>query len=176
MNLTKDLITRLENKIVETLLLAQKRYNRVFDIPTIEFGDMGNIAGKAFRYGNKVAFSPTLYSQNIETFLNRTVPHEVAHLVCFQVYPFAKQGHGPEWRSVMRNLEVADIGRCHSYDTTSVKKRIFKKFALDCRCGVGHIKVTAKIKNKIEKGVIYTCRTCKSVIGNPPKKTNYLYQ
>jgi SprT protein len=160
--LTKELTERLETKLLETYEKAQKVFNRTFELPSIHWGDMGRIAGKAFLLKNAIKFSPTLYAQNVETFLNRTCPHEVAHLVTKAVYPNAKQAHGPEWRRVMQLLGVEDIGRCHSYDTSSVARQYnVKRYNYKCACDTHAM--TARVHNRIINGLAkFSCRKCKS--------------
>lgn len=111
------------NKLKETYSLAQRVYGREFVFPTIFYEDMGRTAGRAYYSFNRIALSRTLLSENLETFLGRTVPHEAAHLICRVLYPDAKQHHGPEWRSIMRALNVKNSSRCHAYDTSSVSRK-----------------------------------------------------
>lgn len=157
-----NLVERLETKLLETYLRAQEVYRRNFELPKIEFGDMGRVAGKAFFQLNKVKFSPTLFAENVETFLARTVPHEAAHLITWTVYPNARQHHGPEWRSVMSKLGVTDIGRCHSYDVSSVANVRPRPFAYKCGCNV--YKLTSNIHNKIVKGQRRVCGRCSQTV------------
>lgn len=118
-----QLISSLESKVLETYLRAEQIWNRSFQLPTIEFKNLGRTAGKAFYAQNKIIYSPVLFTENVDRFLNRTVPHEIAHLITKVLYPNAKQHHGPEWRYVMQKLGIEDNTRCHSYDISSVSRR-----------------------------------------------------
>ncbi len=162
--LTPTLIDRLETKILETIERAQQVFGREFHFPKIIYKDMGTTAGRA-QYGtNTVWFSPTLFSQNVETYLARTVPHEIAHLVTDALYPFAKRHHGPEWKRVMQLLGVQDITRCHNYDVTSVaNRRTGIRFLYACNCAGKQFEITTLIHKRIQGGQKRMCRKCKTL-------------
>lgn len=161
--LTKELIGRLETKVLETYDKAQSVFGRVFDLPIIEFEDMGRVAGRAFYWKNLIKFSPTLFKENVEDFTKRTIVHECGHIIAHKVYPNLKRPHGPEWKKVMQMLGAQDIGRCHSYDTSSVvRKYHVRKFKYKCDCSVHWS--GPKIHGKISRGATYTCNSCKSVL------------
>jgi SprT protein len=155
-----NLKTLVENKIIETLLRAQEIYKRAFDIPAIVYRDMGVVAGLAYRNKNQIDLSPTLLRENGDKFINRTVPHEIAHLICFIVWP-GTSAHGPEWKGVMRRLGL-EPSRCHSYDTTSVSNTRPRPYTYVCKCS--EHKLTANLHFKIQLGRNRFCRLCKAKI------------
>ncbi len=59
-------------------------------------------AGRNFWELRVIDLSVELFSQHPEYFRDDTIPHELAHQVCFDVYGECKQIHGTEWKSVMR--------------------------------------------------------------------------
>ncbi len=59
-------------------------------------------AGRNFWELRIIDLSVELFSQHPEYFRDDTIPHELAHQVCFDVYGECKQIHGTEWKSVMR--------------------------------------------------------------------------
>lgn len=126
-----DLIYRAEEKVIQVYLIAEKIFHRNFTLPKVIFRDMGRTAGRAHYHENKITLSPTLLKENTEIFLNTTIPHEIAHLITFQV--FGVTGHGPVWKRVMMSLGVKEIKRCHSYDTSSVGQKR-QKFVYVCSC------------------------------------------
>lgn len=156
--------TLAEDKILATLEKAQRVFNQSFEIPDVSFKDMGRVAGKAI-YPNKIILGITLFEQNLERFLARTVPHEVAHLVTHKLFPKAKQAHGPEWRMVMAKLGVVDNSRCHSYDISAVSNKRQSRVK-DCRvyCGCPEKFVTITLLRRMRKGTKYTCRACNQTI------------
>ena len=157
--LEKHLITQVEDKVLETLLTAQRVFGRTFELPKVEFKDMGRTAGKAYYHDNKIVLSPTLLEENQDTFIERTVIHECGHLINRHVFPFAKQSHGPEWRSVMRRLGSEDVSRCHSYDTSSVAQSR-DKWLYTCGCGK-RFEFGAARHRRAQSGQ-YRCGKCKS--------------
>lgn len=157
--LEKHLITQVEDKVLETLLTAQRVFGRTFELPKVEFKDMGRTAGKAYFGQNRIVLAPTLLQENGFDFIERTVPHEIAHLVNHYVYPFAKQAHGPEWRSVMRGLGLSEVSRCHSYDTSSVAQSR-DKWIYTCGCGK-RFEFGAARHRRAQSGQ-YRCGKCKS--------------
>ena len=99
--------------------------------------DMKGIAGRAHCYSNKrIELSEQLFLENVEEFFLHTIPHEVAHILAVILYPDAKQHHGPEWKSVMRELGVEPV-RCHNYDTSSCYKDT--RFRYNCACSTHHL-------------------------------------
>jgi len=71
-------------------------------------------------------------------YFNRTVPHEVAHMiiqVMFRQKLFGSrkpQTHGREWKMLMAKVG-ADNTRCHKYETKSARK--VKRFIYKAECG-----------------------------------------
>lgn len=70
---------------------------------------------------------------NEPDFWNTTVPHELAHLVQHYVFPLAKQAHGPEFRSIMREFGCSE----RTYHTMRPEPLIEKRpFQYSCpKCG-----------------------------------------
>ena len=83
---------------------------RHFSPPTVDFSLTGRIAGRAYIDSWKVKYNVELFEHNRTDFLDRTVPHELAHLVARTLYPFCTS-HGQHWRTVMERLGVKDITR-----------------------------------------------------------------
>ncbi len=150
MNLTKQLIDTAETKIIDSFLKAEAGFKKTLKLPTIAWEDMGRVAGRASYSRNQITLSPTLYFENQNDFVERTVVHESAHLVAYQVFgdeitgrsssnfgsvmvfnPFTRhhrrrvnraQPHGHQWKQTMRvmGVDASLITRCHSYDVSSV--------------------------------------------------------
>lgn len=105
-------------------------------MPIIDFSNkMSKAAGKATfnRYIQlyRLTFSiPIIKLNDLNHFVSRTVPHEVAHLVQFNKYGTGDHGHG--FHQIMRQLGVENSTRCHTY-ATPVKAN---GYAYKCnRCG-----------------------------------------
>src|SRR3546814_5914536 len=104
-----------------------------------------------------VQLNSVRYQENIQDFLEDTIPHEVAHLITYVLHGREAKAHGNEWQSIMRALGVRP-DRCHSYDTTNsaVAKAVYK-FKCDC-------KVFELSSRRYKKGLAghYSCKKCQS--------------
>ena len=84
------------NKIEICYQHAECRLNRAFSRPHINFKQRGKAAGSARLQTNELRFNPVLLQENQQHFITHTVPHEVAHLLVYQLYGRTKP-HGKEW-------------------------------------------------------------------------------
>lgn len=126
MQVSTELKQRVTQKLESCIALAEKRYAIKVGMPTVLYTLTGKTAGWANYRQWTINLNAILFLHNVEDFLERTVPHEMAHLVCDRVYPEAhrpgygkkREVHGPRWREVATALGMTDITRCHSYDTS----------------------------------------------------------
>jgi SprT protein len=176
-----ELKSRIRSILLEGIAKIEKRYGIKMEYPTVTYNQGGGVAGMANYKKWTIKYNPVLLNENVEVFLARTVPHELAHLACDRIYPEAhateivrtrsgklkrtkRDVHGNYWKEIMRVLGVSDIGRCHSYDTTSVKRAV-TKYNYSCGCGESVHQVGAKVHNKVALfGAKYTCKKCKQFI------------
>ena len=150
----------VNQKVKECIAKAEARFGRTFKYPTIDYKLRGVAAGRAYYYGNHIKLNPVLLHENRETFIKQTVPHEVAHLIAFQVYGSRIRPHGKEWASVM-NLFGCPANRCHSYDVTPAHTR--KTYEVKCGCKTHS--VTSIRYNRMVKGISsYKCVYCKQTL------------
>lgn len=161
-----------KNRILQTVqeyrqIAASKGY--VLPIVPIDFSLRGACAGKAIHKkfsGQPVMlkFNLELAHRNIDTFLKRTVPHEVAHLLQFMRNPNSKP-HGHEWDFFCRLLTGSTMPRCHSYDTTGIKRtrKVTRPYKYVCNCERPHMLTSIKHK-RILDGVGYRCVKCSAIL------------
>lgn len=142
MLVTQAVKDRVNAVLQDRLAVANAHFDIDLKMPTVVYKKGGTTAGTAAHWINEIDLNPTLLMANVEAFMTRTVPHELAHLITSKVYPHTNTGvrggkrspHGSEWKSVMYILG-ADPKRCHNYDTSSVKKKT-QKFEYICeKCG-----------------------------------------
>ncbi len=93
-----------------------------------------------------------------EAFVDRTVPHEVAHAVTWLLHGRRARPHGPEWQAVMRHLGVAEPDRCHHYRLPEQGVRRQRRWP--CRCACGPCEVSTTRYNRMRRGTRYLCRRC----------------
>jgi len=156
-NLTPEMLEQLVlTKITACYQQAEQRLNRTFPRPEVNFNQRGKAAGSARLQTNELRFNPILLQENQQHFITHTVPHEVAHLVVYQIYGRTKP-HGKEWQHIMNQIFDLAAKTTHQYDVSTVKGKIF---TYACQC-TDH-QLTIRRHNKIIRGnVKYICRYCK---------------
>lgn len=128
--------------------------------PAIRFDLRGKSAGQARTGGGKgplIRYNRILLMRHTEEFLQRTVPHEVAHLVAFRLCGTGIRPHGPEWGAIMKLFGAAPE-RCHSYDVEDLQTRRLRRYLYRCACRAHEL--TSIRHNRIEAGQVYHCRSC----------------
>ena len=175
----KALQTLVTDKVLECFAMAEKWIQeREFDCHTpdfrlpdeIKFTLRGKTAGQARCVRDyegyvdilELNFNMVLLRENIEHFLERTVPHECAHNITDILFGNVKP-HGHCWKSVMKNILGINPKRTHDYDVTNARVYNKSKFEWKCSCRshvVGPVKHKKMLRNK--RG--YFCKTCKSGI------------
>jgi SprT protein len=166
MVVSKELQLRIESVVLDCLVKAQKHYgeSKITKIPEIRYDTKGRAAGQAwYNDGNPfIKINPILLNENVETVINQTVPHEIAHIVADMIWNRINiRPHGREWASVMY-LFGKRPNRCHSMDTTSIRmlRHGGKEYLYKCNCQTFKFSKTRHTKSL--GGVVYTCKRCKS--------------
>lgn len=164
MNIDSITQKRFEDKLTECLAILNKRYNKTFTTPVLRFRQMGKKAGVAY-YRTRVIELNSDYCHNgsLDKMINQTLPHELAHIISFELYGLNGCGHKLGWKRVMRVMDVPPI-RCHAYSIVGVKirRRNTQQYHYTCNCK-SHM-VSATIHNRIVRGSQYTCRHCRTII------------
>lgn len=129
-------------------------------VPDVGFFEKGTTAGKAWYSRHLVEFNVILAEQNRGEFIN-TVKHEIAHIITRKVFPYAKQAHGPEFKSVFRSIG-GNGQRYHSYDVSSVKSKYTRvRMKVTCSCKT-HLVTRQKHAKIAARPDIWFCKLCKS--------------
>jgi len=157
MQVTAAIKAQVFSKLKQGIALAEAKYGRKFEMPRVVYNKRGTTAGTASYTKWEIDLNAGLMMRNVEDFLERTVPHELAHLITDRVYPenhaFAgftrtrngglkrvkRDLHGEDWQSVCRVLGMTDITRCHSYDTTETKVVKSNGRQIEWKCGCGQV-------------------------------------
>ncbi|NRD75123.1 SprT family zinc-dependent metalloprotease [Shewanella sp. VB17] len=144
------------SRILECYSLAEKQLDHVFPKPEISFKLRGKSAGTAHLQQNRLRFNATLLTENQDTFIQHVIPHEICHLLAYQMYGKVKP-HGQEWQALMVRLFALPPNTTHNMNTRSVEGR---KFSYQCDCGP--VQLSIRRHNKVVKGETkYRCRHCK---------------
>lgn len=135
--------------------------------PTVDFDLTGRSAGQAQYYyntpaRNRISYNFQLLHQNGPSFLARTVPHEVAHIVAILLWGRAARGHGQHWRNVMAAFDIPAATRCHSYDTQHVPRRTQRRHPYHCACQTHNVSTT--LQNKMLHGQTRICANCRATL------------
>lgn len=161
------LLQRAQEKIDELMAkIKNSSYGSLWSSHLVSRGPLkvawdlkGRVAGYAHYYEWKIRLNYELYEQNEEDFLNRTIGHEIAHLLTYLVFGTSIKPHGLEWRKMDRFLG-GDGSRCHSYDTSQVSTvQNRRTFEYKCQCRRHDIKLNKH--RKMQNGAKYVCVRCR---------------
>jgi SprT protein len=126
-----------------------------FILHNVLFNLRGNSAGQMQgRNGLAVLrYNMPLAENNRERFLAQTVPHEVAHIINWQL---GGHNHDKQWKWIMIEYGV-EPERCHSYEMPVGK--LLSTYSYKCNCRTYELSKTRH--NRILNGTTYSCNLCK---------------
>ena len=151
-------------KIDADYLQAETLLKRQFTRPIVQFTLRGKSAGTAHLQLNKLRFNPVLLEENSAEFIEQVVPHEISHLLSFQLYGRVKP-HGLEWQGIMHNVFKVPADTTHQLNTQSVAG---KQFEYLCDCGP--VMLSIRRHNKVQRNQTqYRCKNCAKVLSVKPK-------
>ena len=96
----RHLKMQVQRKLSQSLQLAEVYFKRKFTMPDVNYELRGIKAGVAYLQKNEIKFNRTLLLENADEFIRQVVPHELAHLIVYQMFGHVKP-HGREWQLVM---------------------------------------------------------------------------
>jgi len=142
---------------------AESYYMRTFRRPRIRFDLKGATAGMACYGPWAIRYNLPICQDNKDTFLIDTVPHEVAHMLVHELFPYRCKPHGKEWKTVCRNIGMKEVTRCHKYDVKKHVKRHKRPYVYACDCQEHDL--TALMHRRITtQGRRYNCRKCTGIL------------
>lgn len=155
MSVSTAIRERVEQKVRETIALAENKFNQTFEIPRVSYKLGGHrVAGRADLRAWTIKLNPNYFADNEDQMINQTVVHEIAHLLDYKMYPenfIARRGqkrslHGPTWKRIMMALGVrpATGHTMKIKDAPQRQGRRGQKFAWTCSCGGSVMKLGAK--------------------------------
>lgn len=138
---------------------AEQQLNRSFPRPEVNFKLRGKSAGTAHLQLNKLRFNATLLEENTAEFISQVVPHEICHLLAYQLYGRVKP-HGKEWQSLMIKLYQLRPSTTHNLDISSVEGNTY-----EYQCACGPVSLSVRRHNKIlRQQTQYRCRRCSQTL------------
>jgi SprT protein len=157
--LTIELQAQIVQQVKDCLELASQHLQRDFPLPQVKFNQRGKIAGCARLQANELRFNPILLQDNLQIFIDEVVPHEVCHLVAYQIYGRVRP-HGVQWQKLMAELFDLQAAPRHTMDVTKVRGKSF-----DYMCKCGPLTLSIRRHNKVlGNKQSYICRRCKQVL------------
>ncbi len=154
-----ELEYRVLKAMTNAIQLAERAFHRSFVVPSLNFKLRGKAAGKAYLQLNEIRINPTLFLENQQAFLEEVIPHEVAHLITYQVYGRVKP-HGREWQGVMEAVLGIPAKTTHSFEVKSVQGKTF-----EYRCDCSTYPLTIRRHNKVLRNqATYSCKQCRQTL------------
>lgn len=157
---TDQLLSHLQAVIEHCYQTAESFFKCSFARPQVQLNLKGYNAGTATPQKNLLRFNKQLLLDNQQHFLKQTVPHEVAHLIAYQIFGLKIKPHGKEWQLIMQKVYQLPAERCHHY-TVVIKPKHY--FIYQCPCNKQH-PLTIRRHNAIQQGAQYICRCCKQTL------------
>lgn len=106
-------------------------WGRQFEIGDVALGLRGKAAGMALYPSFDIKYNERLFLENSQEFVNDVVPHEVAHIIVYQLYGPKTPGHGKEWKSVMKALGKIP-STYHQFSTINTGIHAGKRIVASC--------------------------------------------
>ena len=158
LNLAEATLNQLFNTAAKALISQHKiKHVDVLQLPNINLRQRGTIAGSAHLSRNLIKLNSTLFSQNRDYFIEQVIPHELAHILVYQMHwPKRVRPHGKEWKFIMQEVFHKQALVKHSLDVSSVGMR---QVAYHCSCS--RVMLSIIRHNKVVKGKqTYVCKEC----------------
>lgn len=146
---------QVQRRLKQDLTKASAFFQTDFHTPNILYNVRGLKAGVAYLERNEVRFNPILLQENGLDFINQVVPHELAHILVYQLFGRVRP-HGKEWQFMMENVLGVSANTYHCFDTVNAAKQ----FAYRCHCQI-HQLSTRRHHAIVRNGRIYLCKKCK---------------
>ena len=166
MNVPANIQARITTDVIKYVGMAERHFKKTYLVPNVRYDVRGTVGGYA-QGTALVRFNPILLMENLDDFIARTVPHEVAHCIDsangdngYSI--FMRRGkrslHGPTWQRIMMVFGVKDATRCHSYDTKNAQVKTKAKFEYKCGCCDKSYFVSSVLHNRMARGQQRYCR------------------
>lgn len=159
-----ELIEKLEDAVNKCLENAFKIFNIRVSYPTINVTLKSiRMAGRAIIIRNEdtikntLRFNYKLYAAAPDLFINEVVPHEVAHIINYNMYE-RTIAHDFKWKYIC--LKLGGSGSTYLIkELHEILASISPGYKYKCACTIHNL--STRMHNKIEKGASYNCKDCR---------------
>ncbi|ADZ91408.1 SprT family zinc-dependent metalloprotease [Marinomonas mediterranea] len=149
---------RVELKVRECMNIASQYFSTTLRTPSFNFKQKGRAAGTAYLQKNEIRLNSYMYAQSPDEFIESVIPHEVAHIVVYQIYGSEVSPHGREWKAIMERLFGVPAARTHNFKLPP------RKEGYEYRCACSVHEFTAHRHSRARKGTEYMCRKCRTTL------------
>ncbi|PJG83493.1 SprT family zinc-dependent metalloprotease [Caviibacterium pharyngocola] len=148
---------QVQRRLAACLLQANQHFNQNFPMPTVSYDLRGVKAGTAYLQKNLIKLNRTLLQENPTEFIRQVVPHELAHLIVYQLFGRVKP-HGVQWQTVMREVFRLPAETYHRFALDNVQGQTFP---YACQCQIHQL--TARRHQKVQReSAVYFCKKCRT--------------
>lgn len=154
----EDVLSLVIQKANECFDKADAFFGNKFKRSTCNLKQRGRAAGTAHLQKNELRFNHFMYHQNPVEFLDTVIPHEVAHIIVFQIYGNTVKPHGKEWKAVMLKVYGISPSRTHSFEVPPQKQ------SYEYHCACQKHQFTKQRHTRAQRGVEYICKGCRSTL------------
>lgn len=158
----------LVDKLIDTIYKKGSYSNELFrKTVNVKYSTtLGKVAGRAHYKNNMIELNAIMMHDNMDEFMNETIPHEFAHLAVNYTYANAKQAHGPEFRAVCRQLgaQGTTYHNMNTVNAVRAKDPAKKLFSYKCDDGCKTFNFTQIRHTKVKNGTRYLCTSCRKVL------------
>lgn len=149
-----ELKMQVLRQLKRNLAQAEAYFHQTFPMPNVNYAVKGKKAGVAYLQANEIRLNSVLLMENGAEFIAQVVPHELAHLLVYQLFGRVAP-HGKEWKMVMETVFGVPAETYHCFDTGSVEKQ----FPYQCACQTHQLSI--RRHNAILRGQrTYLCKHC----------------
>lgn len=149
-----ELKMQVLRQLKRNLAQAESYFKRTFPMPSISYAVKGKKAGVAYLQTNEIRLNPVLLAENGAAFVEQVVPHELAHLLVFQLFGRVSP-HGKEWKAMMEEVLGVPAETYHCFDTASVEKQ----FPYQCACQTHQLSIR-RHNAILRRQRTYLCKHC----------------
>ncbi|NLQ16400.1 SprT family zinc-dependent metalloprotease [Marinomonas sp. M1K-6] len=151
-----DPLSIIVDQVNQCFSQADTFFGTRFKRSSCNFKQRGRAAGTAHLQKNELRFNYFMYLQDSVEFLSTVVPHEVAHIIVFQIYGNSVKPHGKEWQAVMFRVYGIRPSRTHTFDVPP------QKHNYEYRCACQKHQFTKQRHTRAQRGTEYVCKKCRS--------------